>query len=276
MFKCYDSSKLRNEILICDQCNAPFNEYDETRFLPCLKTICTLCMFMIESEAINKKFVCKVCLKDHFIPDDKFPLNDKINALIKTELIEISRGKEYEQLKINLDKINSLEKLLLFDLDNGIEIIQEHCMEQIRLIQLSTENKIEQINKLNNELIEVIKKYEKKCIQSFLNRNDSIKIVMNKIISETDIFLKEKQAYLQQYKIDDDEMKKFNNKSEELKSALTKERIKLNDLIFGNELIHFKTSSKEICELTIGYIDYELLTKLPTVLLYFFFFYKNV
>ena len=32
MFKCYDSSKLRNEILICDQCNAPFNEYDETRF----------------------------------------------------------------------------------------------------------------------------------------------------------------------------------------------------------------------------------------------------
>ena len=71
MFKCYDSSKLRNEILICDQCNAPFNEYDETRFLPCLKTICTLCMFMIESEAINKKFVCKVCLKDHFIPDEK-------------------------------------------------------------------------------------------------------------------------------------------------------------------------------------------------------------
>jgi len=221
---------------------------------------------MIESEAINKKFVCKVCLKDHLIPDEKFPLNDKINALIKSELIEISRGKEYEELKINLEKINSLEKLLLIDLDNGIEIIQEHCMEQIRLIQLSTENKIEQINKLNNELIGVIKKYEKKCIQSFLNRNDSIKIAMNKIISETDIFLKEKQAYLQQYKIDDDEMKKFNKKSEELKSALTKERIKLNDLIFENELIQFRTSSKAICESTLGYIGYELLTKLPTVI----------
>ena len=38
MFKCFDNNKLQNEILNCDQCNVPFNVYDQPKFLPCGST----------------------------------------------------------------------------------------------------------------------------------------------------------------------------------------------------------------------------------------------
>ncbi len=57
MFKCYDSIKLPNNILKCDQCKEPFNAYNQPRFLSCSETICSTCVVKIEKEALN-----------HFIP----------------------------------------------------------------------------------------------------------------------------------------------------------------------------------------------------------------
>ena len=56
----------------------------------------------------------------------------------------------YEQN--NLNKVFSKVKLFCSDYENGTDIIKEYCNEQIRLIQSSTENKIEQINKLNEHV----------------------------------------------------------------------------------------------------------------------------
>ena len=41
----------------CDQCKKPFDEYDQPKYLPCSKTKCTKCEFIIEKEAINKQFL---------------------------------------------------------------------------------------------------------------------------------------------------------------------------------------------------------------------------
>ena len=96
--------------------------------------------------------------------------------------MELSKGNEYQQLKDNLNKILSITKLIWHDCVNGTDIFREYFNEQIRLIQLSTQNKIEQINKLNDELISYIKGYERSCIESFSKKNKSIKEDLNQII----------------------------------------------------------------------------------------------
>jgi hypothetical protein len=276
MFKCYDSNKLKNEILKCDKCRIPFDEYCQPKFLPCFKTICTTCELTIHKEAINKRFKCGVCLNDHHIPDNGFVLNEIVTKIITTEPTEISRGNGYEELKKNLNKIFSITNLLWHDCENGTDVIREYCNEQIRIIQLSTENKVEKINKLNDELIAFVKEYEKKCIESYLNRIISIKEDINEVIQEANIFLKEKQAYLQRYRIDDEEIKIFNKKSEKIQSALNKKSKKLKCLTFDEKIIKFLSNTNEINKFELGEINYELLIQpLVSNFSIFFFFLKN-
>jgi hypothetical protein len=52
----------------------------------------------------------------------------------------------------------------------------------------------------------------------YLIKKNLVKEDANKIIQEANTFLYEKQSYLQQYQIDDEEIKVFNKKSEELHS----------------------------------------------------------
>ena len=141
--------------------------------------------------------------------------------------------------------------------ENGIEKIKEHCDEQIRLIQLSTENRIEQINKLNDELIEIIRDFERKCIQSFLNRSDQIKQSLDKLIGDAAYFVKEKKEYLNEFKIDDEEIKAFNKQTLVLQESLNKESIKINSLVFNNEILEFLSNTNEINQSFLGDIVYE-------------------
>ena len=131
MLKLHDHAKLQNSILKCDLCKLSFDDYCKPKFLPCLKTICTTCELTIHKEAIKKQFKCGVCEKYHFIPDDGFALNEKIYELISAEPMEISRGESYERLLDNLNKVESIIKIIWHDCENGEDIIKEHCNEQI-------------------------------------------------------------------------------------------------------------------------------------------------
>jgi len=268
-----NKTDLKNNVLKCDKCRAQFDEYCQPKFLPCFNTICTTCEFTIKREAINKRFKCGVCGQDHLIPDDGFVLNKKIYDIITAESMEISRGENYDKLQSNLNKLETLFKLLKDGCENGIDRIKEYCDEQIRQIQLSTENRIEQINKLNDELIEIIRDYERKCVQYFLNKNEKIKQSLDKLIGETANFLKEKQKYLQKFKIDEEEIKTFNKQSEVLQESLNKESFKLNSLIFNNELINFLSNTNEIKQSFLGDINYETLN--ITVNKYFYILFFN-
>jgi hypothetical protein len=209
MFKFYDSSKIQNEILKCDKCKAPFDEYCQPKCLPCFKTICTTCELTIHREALNKRFKCSVCLNDHIIPDDGFVLNEIVTKIITTETMKISRGNECENLKKNLKKILSTTNLLRHDCENDTiitDIFREYFNEQKKLIQLSTENKIEQINKFNDELIAFVKEYERSCIESYSIKNKPlIKEHINKTIQDAHTFFKENQDKIEY-------IKKLNNK----------------------------------------------------------------
>jgi len=278
MLKLLDYAKLQNSILKCDQCKLPFDEYCQPKFLPCFKTICTKCEMTIHKETINKQFKCGVCEKYHFIPDDGFALNEKIYELISAECIEISRGENYEQFKQNLNKVESIVKLLWRNYENGIDIIKEHCNEQIRLIQLSTENKlhisnenkIEQIYKSSDNLIEFVEYYERQCIKSYLNKYQSLNKDINKMIKEANTFINEKQAYLKQYQIDDEEIKAFNKKSEDLQADLNKNLIKLKILTFDLKIIKFLPNTNKLNKFELGHFDVKYLRE-PSVFNFFVF-----
>ncbi len=254
-----------NDILKCDKCKIPFSSYDQPKSLACGETICSACSVEIEKEAINKKFKCILCLEEHTIPNNGFAINKKIYALITTEPMEISRGDNSELLQENLNKVLSKCKIIWNDCENGTDIIREYCNEQIRQIQLSTENKIEQINKLSDELIEFVKDYERKCVESYLKKKNPMKEELNKIMSETNIFINEKQAYLHKLKINDEEIKVFNKESEELETALNEKSVKLKQLIFDNKLIKFISNTNDINKFELGNFNYEQLME-PSVL----------
>jgi len=61
--------------------------------------------------------------------------------LITNKPKKISRGKKYEKLKFNLNKLKSLRKELNFDLKNGNDNVKSFCNEQKRSVQLSFEKK---------------------------------------------------------------------------------------------------------------------------------------
>ena len=241
-----NKNDLKNNILKCDRCKLPFDEYCKPKFLPCFKTICTTCELTIHREAIDKRFKCGVCSKDHYIPDGGFVIDETKYSLITSEPMEISRGENYDKLQDNLNKVKLIAESIWNDCENGPDVIREYFNEQIRLIQLSTENKIEQINKLSDELIAFLKEYEQKCIESYLNKHKTTKEDTSKIIKEVNIFINEKQAYLQQLKIDDEEIKVFNKASEDLHSALKEKSKKLKSLIFDGKLIKFLSNTKDI------------------------------
>ena len=268
----YQKSLIQDNILKCDQCNKQLTEHDEPKNLPCYNIICSTCEFTIRRNANNdKQFKCRICLNDHFIPESGFVLNKRVNLLIQAEPMEISLGKEYDDLKLNLRKLEILTESFKFDNETLIGKIKEHCMEQIRLIQLSTENKIEQINKLNDELIQKVTDYETKCIESLLKKNESvITEQMTKLIDESNLLLKEAEVYLEQLKINDEEMKQFNKKSEEMQLKLNKKSIKLNSLVFDNKLIKFVSNNNEINKYELGHIDYEQLEEKTVKFLFIF------
>ena len=129
MFKCHDSNKIQNEILKCDQCKTPFDEYCQPKFLPCL-TICTTCELTIQKEAINKRFKCGVCSKEHYIPDDGFVLNEMVIKIISPEPMEISRGNKYEILKEKISKVQLMSKIICHDFENASDIITEYFVNK--------------------------------------------------------------------------------------------------------------------------------------------------
>jgi hypothetical protein len=50
-------------------------------------------------------------------------------------------------------------------IDNSNDLINEYCMDLRSEVQLKTEQAIEQINKLNKEIIDQIDEYEKELIE---------------------------------------------------------------------------------------------------------------
>jgi hypothetical protein len=250
--------------LKCNQCNSQYNEYDKPKYVPCGKTICTKCELEIYHEAQNKRYKCGLCSQYHDISANGFDPNNEINTLLTVEPVQILRSQKWYQLESNLKK----NEILLGRIENFesecVNHLNETCLEEKRRIQLATELKIQklddqsqidQINKSNEDLVEIIDKYEQTCTGDFFTKTASIKETLNeRIINKANSFLTQKQEYLNQIQTDDEEIEIFLNESLDLKSRLSKELIKIRNLIFNENKIEFIES---LDESILGYIEYD-------------------
>ena len=137
----YEPSEI-TELLNCDHCLKPYNEYSPSKLLPCWGgTICYECVEKIEKQARNNKFKCIACKLEETIPVNGFIVNNVAVKLITREANEILRGPEAENLKQNLRDIESLVKKLESEMNNGDCFIFEDCNELRRQVQLAKEEK---------------------------------------------------------------------------------------------------------------------------------------
>jgi uncharacterized protein YutE (UPF0331/DUF86 family) len=192
-----------NQLLKCEKCN---QRYIQPRSLPCGEHICTNCLEnLIEEQSAKQsgKFICCYCSKEHYMPEEGFPISKKLEKLLETKPNQIYRSKAVEELEKQLRNIKSELNVLKSTLDNGIEKIRERCSLLKHQIQLKAESLIDQINKLSDEMQQEIDKYEKECIESF-EKSADIKDKLNAKINEDRSFYEKSTNYLSKFKIDDD------------------------------------------------------------------------
>jgi hypothetical protein len=132
--------------LKCNKCKNQFNEYDQPKTLPCENTICTSCEFTIQREAINKRFKCSICTQYHDIPDNGFVINNEIYCLLTAKPIQMIPSEECNQLELIINETKLLDNRMKNYKTECISELNEHCLEQKRLIQLATELKIQKLD----------------------------------------------------------------------------------------------------------------------------------
>ena len=252
----YAESEIK-DLLNCENCVQPYGEYYPPRILPCCqKTMCYKCVQLIENQAKNNKYKCISCNKEAIIPDDGFIVNNAVVKLIAKKPTEIPRGPEAEKLKQNLRDLEILVNKLIFEKDNGEYLITEDCRELRRQVQLAKEQKIEEINKHCDALLLKIDTYEQKCLNKYKEINESKKKAAELIKSVNETIQKQ-NAYLRQLKIDFKNIIAGNEKIDELRAQIEKERQRLNKTMFNNHIMKFEANKTTINEEFLGKLNYQ-------------------
>ena len=252
----YEESEIK-DLLNCEHCVQPYGEYYPPRILLCCqKTMCYKCVQLIENQAKNNKYKCISCKKEATIPDDGYMVNNVVAKLIAKKPTEIPRGPEAEKLKQNLRDLEILVNKLLFETENGEYLITEDCRELRRQVQLAKEQKIEEINKHCDALLLKIDTYEQKCLRKYKEINESKKKATELIESANDTIQKQ-NAYLRQLKIDVKDIIASNEKIDELRAQIEKERKSMNKTMFNNHIMKFEANKTTINEEFLGKLNYQ-------------------
>lgn len=169
---------------------------------------------------------------------------------------EVYRGKESEQLKSNLNKLESLLNELSFDMEHGEDKIKDHCIELRIQVQLAAEQKIQEINEFNDAFIKQIDLYEKECTEK-LTLDKELKSSLDAAINEVKCFLAEKRSYLGRFQISEEEIAHSNEKSNEYKSNLDFQKMNIKSLTFNNRLLEFEMNKNRLDEMSVGFLHFK-------------------
>ena len=269
----YEQSVI-NKLLKCQHCNQSYEEYFSPRILPCCsKTICQHCVrFMARKSLENKSnemrslerrssrkttFKCLICQEESIMPSKGLPINEAVALLMSAQPIEVSRGAEAEKLKQNIIDLDNLANKLNFELDNGEHLIREHCTDLKRQVQLVKEERIREIRKKGDSLIERIENYQLNCIQKYQEMKKLKKIEKKELLTQVNNVIQKQKTYLNQLKINDNETIASNESLIEFKSRLEQERENVKNLVFNNQLMKFDVNTTKVGEELLGLLDFE-------------------
>jgi len=137
-------------------------------------------------------------------------------------------------------------------MENGEHLITENCKDLRRKVQLAKEEKMEEINQLCDSLFLKIETYEKTCISKYKEMNELIKQKANELIKSVNESIQQQNAYLRQLKIDDNETSECNQKMDELKEQIEKERKNIKKSMFDNQIMKFEVNVTQLNEEILG------------------------
>jgi hypothetical protein len=249
----YEQSEIE-DLLNCEHCSEPLEEHYHSIILPCCdKTICNTCVQQIEKQAKENKFKCIACNQVEMMPKNGFQVSEPPNTqLIANQTRERLRGQAAEKLKQNLHDLENRINKLMFEIGDGECSIRKDCNQLRKQVQLAKENKIAEINKHYEGLLKKIDTFEEKHVRKYNEMNIMSKQQDNEFVKLVNDSIQQQKDYLMQLKINDKETKACNEKIDDLKKKIEKERKNIKKSIFNNQCMKFEANTTSLDEASLG------------------------
>ena len=136
-------------------------------------------------------------------------------------------------------------------MENGEYLITEDCKELRRQVELTKEEKIEEINLHCDALFKKISTYQEKCLKKYKEMSQS-KQLTNELIKLVNDSIQKQNVYLNQLTIDDKETMACNQKMNDLKIQIGNRRKNIKKTIFENQIMKFQRNTASIDEEFLG------------------------
>ncbi|CAF0757240.1 unnamed protein product [Brachionus calyciflorus] len=247
----YELDKLESQ-LKCPKC---LLKYVSPRILPCGKSLCQNCIDQLCNYNLLNFIKCPICCKSHAVPDEGFIINEFIVKTLDIKPEKVYRCASYEQFDTLLNEIESDLIEIETRLNYPENKIRDYCDKIRNQIDLNTEKLIEKINNHREQLLNELSIYEQNCIENLMRieRKD----LYEKILNENSQKIKSYYNYLNQSRINEDQVKQMIEEAK-IQEYKLKNNIKiLNSKLFGKNLIHFEESTKILDSNILGKITYD-------------------
>jgi hypothetical protein len=242
----YDANKVDNKLL-CKHCK---NRLDLPKILPCGESICSFCETSLQVNN-DQMFECMVCKDKHDMPKKGLPNNKLASEILSIELTNVSRGQAYNSLMKLSDEIQKKLNLIKLGINNGTDLVKEHCMDLRSDVQLTAEQVILQVSDFSTKIIEEIDEYEKELVEFNKTNPESLE-AFSVIVKELESFHTLNAEYLNKNEVDDKLIIQSNEEATKLIKKAEIEIKNLKDIIFNGNILKFEKNNEKINESILG------------------------
>ena len=259
-FKAFYDEHTISKLLYCPGCK---RKYNEAKILPC-GIYCLDCVqIIVDKIGKNREFRCQFCDDIHLVPSIGFKDYNVISELNSSKpkftLNEVYRGEEVEQLKENLRIIKSGTEDFSENLSKCISNVNNHCTKLRNDVIKATQAAKKKVDELGEDIIEQINNYQTECNLNI--QNNKIKMhKFEKFLQDREFLHKKWAQYLDNYQINEKEVKKMNSYLREtcFEKEFENEQKSLRNFTFNRKVMTFSGNEKNLENSVIGDLEFEL------------------
>ena len=185
---------------------------------------------------------------------DNLGVREVLNSL-NTEDICIKKknfNESIEQLKLNLNQIETKINELNFDITNSSDIVKEYCFKLRNEVMLETELTIKQVQDMSENLLNDINDYEEKCVYNLQTQNHQN---FQEFLNEMKFLHQNWTEHLEKSYLTDHFIENASNLYKELKIRYKTIKTDLKNVIFSNKLLIYNKSNLKLDDNLLGYLE---------------------
>ena len=228
-----------NDVTKCPYCK---NVYDVPVVLICCsECICQNHIDEIRNKDPENKFICPFCDENNEI--NKFPINKKIDTLLKSNFDKLNLEKEYHEAKQKCENLKTLLNKVNHLTENPNAIIDEYVADMKLKTDLKREMAKKEIDDICDRLMNEMDTFKSECYENietimaekgYKNKLEEIKkeFDVEKHILDFELFNTDKSTWNSHKSSAKLQLVKLNNISYELKNDLLMHKVcKLDNII---------------------------------------------